>query len=80
MTSRPLIVDLEGVLLHTDLHQEAAVRLLRDNPAELLRSALSLRGGLVEFKRRLLIKFKINAATLPIIRRRMPAVRAVVCV
>ena len=63
----PLVVDLDGTLLRTDLLHESAVRALVRAP----RAALSavpalLRGGRAALKRRLATVAPIDAETLPL--------------
>lgn len=47
----PLVIDLDGTLIHTDMLHESTLRLLRDAPMELLRLPFLLARGKALLKR-----------------------------
>jgi 4-hydroxybenzoate polyprenyltransferase len=63
--SRPLVVDLDGTLVHTDTLHELALQMLRDRPASTLRIPGWLAGGKAQMKRRISEMASLNAETLP---------------
>lgn len=63
---RPLCVDLDGTLIHTDLLLESALTLLAHNPLMLLVMPLwLLQGGKARLKREIARRIELNPATLP---------------
>jgi 4-hydroxybenzoate polyprenyltransferase/phosphoserine phosphatase len=65
MSSLPLIIDLDGTLIHTDMLHESALRTLRDKPFEVLRIPFLLARGKAVLKRRLAQHGEFDAASLP---------------
>lgn len=65
MSTLPLIIDLDGTLIHTDMLHESALRALRDNPLEVLRIPYFLARGKAVLKRRLAQGSVFDAASLP---------------
>ena len=65
MTRAPLIVDLDGTLIHTDLLHESALRISRDRPFDALRIPLWLMQGKAVLKRKLAGRARVDAALLP---------------
>jgi len=65
MNTLPLIIDLDGTLIHTDMLHESALRVLRDNPVEALRIPYFLARGKAVLKRRLAQGSAFDAASLP---------------
>jgi len=65
MNTLPLIIDLDGTLIHTDMLHESALRTLRDKPAEVLRIPFLLARGKAVLKRRLAQHGEFDAASLP---------------
>jgi 4-hydroxybenzoate polyprenyltransferase len=65
VTMAPLIVDLDGTLIHTDLLHESALRASRDRPFDVLRIPLWLLQGRAVLKRQLAGRAPIDAALLP---------------
>ncbi|WP_028101440.1 UbiA family prenyltransferase [Pseudoduganella violaceinigra] len=65
MNTLPLIIDLDGTLIHTDMLHESALRALRDNPVEVLRIPYFLARGKAVLKRRLAQGSDFDAASLP---------------
>lgn len=61
----PLVVDLDGTLLHTDTLHESALQLLRDSPASTLNIPGWLAGGKAQMKRKISTLAKLNPETLP---------------
>ncbi len=61
----PLVVDLDGTLLHTDLMVESMLILLKRHPWRLLLAVLQLLGGIAAFKQRLAREALPDVATLP---------------
>lgn len=61
----PIIVDLDGTLIHTDMLHESALRVARDAPAQLLRIPFWLRTGKAELKSRLAAHSPFDPASLP---------------
>ena len=45
LDSHPLVVDLDGTLVHTDMLHETSLRVLRDSPWDLLRLSIWLPRG-----------------------------------
>lgn len=65
MTERPLVVDLDGTLVLTDLLHESALGILRQGPRRLLGATCQLRGGRAPFKRYVAGRVTLDAALLP---------------
>ncbi|SPC11711.1 conserved membrane hypothetical protein [Cupriavidus taiwanensis] len=65
MVSMPLVVDLDGTLIRTDMLHESALRVLRDSPANVLRIPLWLSRGKAVLKERLAGLVNIDPASLP---------------
>ena len=65
MSTLPLIIDLDGTLIHTDMLHESALRTLRDKPAEVLRIPFLLARGKAVLKRRLAQHGEFDVASLP---------------
>lgn len=63
--SYPLIVDLDGTLIHTDMLHESALRAVRERPLDALRLPFWLAAGKAALKRRLAARGAVDAATLP---------------
>lgn len=65
MQSRPLVVDLDGTLLHTDTLHELTLQMLRDEPASMLKIPVWLARGKAYMKRRIATVARLNPETLP---------------
>lgn len=65
MLSHPLIVDLDGTLIYTDMLHESALRALRDDPLSVLKIPFWLAQGKANVKRRLAGMADFDAALLP---------------
>ena len=65
MNQPPLVVDLDGTLIHTDMLHHAAVALLRDKPLHTLMIPVWLGSGKVVLKRRLAHHTRFDPALLP---------------
>ena len=61
----PLVVDMDGTLIHTDMTWESLSRLLRRNPLRALMSVLWLLRGRAFYKQQLAARVRVDAATLP---------------
>jgi phosphoserine phosphatase len=61
----PLVVDMDGTLIRTDMTWESLVRLLRRNPLLALMSAFWLLRGRAYLKQQLAARVQVDAATLP---------------
>ena len=61
----PLVVDLDGTLLHTDMLHESALVLMKNAPLALLQVPAWLAQGKAVLKRRLAERVRIDATTLP---------------
>lgn len=61
----PLVVDLDGTLIRTDLLHESCLRVLRDRPLDLLRIPFWLAQGKAVLKRRLAERTSLDPALLP---------------
>jgi phosphoserine phosphatase len=62
---RPLVVDLDGTLIHTDMLYETAVRLLRDKPHFVLAMPFWLLGGKALLKQKIASHVNLDIASLP---------------
>jgi beta-phosphoglucomutase-like phosphatase (HAD superfamily) len=65
LNSRPLVVDLDGTLLRSDMLLEAAFSLLRNHPARLLPALGWLRRGKAHLKAQLADLTAFDVTTLP---------------
>ncbi|WP_255486920.1 UbiA family prenyltransferase [Massilia forsythiae] len=61
----PLIVDLDGTLIHTDMLHESALRISRDRPLDALRIPVWLMQGKAVLKRNLASRSGFDASLLP---------------
>lgn len=61
----PIIVDLDGTLIHTDMLHESALRVVRDSPLDVLRIPFWLSRGKAVLKRKLADRAQLNPAALP---------------
>jgi phosphoserine phosphatase len=61
----PLVVDMDGTLIRTDMTWESLVCLLRRNPFLALLSALWLLRGRAFYKQQLAARVQVEAASLP---------------
>ncbi len=64
-SSRPLVVDLDGTLIHTDMLHESTLRVLRDNPLLLLCTPYWLSQGKAALKRHLSRRIDFDPRFLP---------------
>jgi 4-hydroxybenzoate polyprenyltransferase/phosphoserine phosphatase len=62
---RPLVVDLDGTLIHTDMLHESAIRLLRDKPHFAIAIPLWLLGGKAFLKQKLAYHVNNDITSLP---------------
>ena len=65
MSFHPLVVDLDGTLIHTDMLHELALRVLRDSPVDTLRIPFWLSRGKAILKRQLSQRVEIDPTSLP---------------
>lgn len=65
MDSQPLVVDLDGTLVHTDMLHETSLRVLRDSPWDLLRLSLWLPQGKAVVKQNLATRARFDPQHLP---------------
>jgi 4-hydroxybenzoate polyprenyltransferase/phosphoserine phosphatase len=65
MLEKPLIVDLDGTLIHSDMLHESALRLFRDNPFETLLVPFLLFKGKAFLKQYLACRTEFDPQTLP---------------
>lgn len=65
LNTAPLIVDLDGTLIHTDMLHESALRVTRDRPFDVLRIPLWLMRGKAVLKDELASRSRLDAALLP---------------
>lgn len=65
MNTAPLIVDLDGTLIHTDMLHESALRVSRDRPLDVLRIPLWLLQGKAVLKSELASRSSFDASLLP---------------
>lgn len=61
----PIVVDLDGTLIHSDMLHESALRLLRDRPLNVLQIPVWLSSGKAALKSRLAGMVDFDPATLP---------------
>jgi phosphoserine phosphatase len=62
---KPLVVDLDGTLIHTDMLHETALKMLRDQPWDLLRIPSWLYAGKAVLKSHLALRTDFNPKSLP---------------
>lgn len=62
---RPLVVDLDGTLIHTDMLHESCIRVARDKPLSLLSVPFWLLKGKAHLKEQLSSKTNFNPQVLP---------------
>lgn len=60
--SPPIVVDLDGTLIHADMLHESALGVLRDRPLDVLRIPAWLLGGKALLKRELAGRSACNPA------------------
>lgn len=65
MTSCPLVVDLDGTLIQSDMLHESALHALRDRPLDVLSIPLWLMQGKAQMKERLAAGFEVVPQALP---------------
>ena len=65
MNSVPLIVDLDGTLIHTDMLHETTLKVARDDPCALLRMPKWLASGKAVLKKHLATRVKVDPTVLP---------------
>jgi 4-hydroxybenzoate polyprenyltransferase/phosphoserine phosphatase len=65
MSVHPLVVDLDGTLIRTDMLHESALRVLRDNPFDTLRIPYWLSQGKAVLKRHLADRTDFDPTSLP---------------
>ncbi len=65
LVSMPLVVDLDGTLIRTDMLHESVLRVLRDSPGSALRIPFWLSRGKAALKERLAALVDIDPASLP---------------
>lgn len=64
-SERPLIIDLDGTLIHADMFYESAMRLLRDKPHFVLAIPFWLFGGKALLKKKLALHVNNDITSLP---------------
>lgn len=62
---KPLVVDLDGTLIHSDMLHESAIRVFRDRPFETLRMPFLLSKGKAFLKRHLASRTEFDPHALP---------------
>jgi hypothetical protein len=65
LSLHPLVVDLDGTLIRTDMLHESALRVLRDNPFNTLRIPYWLSQGKAALKRHLADSTEFDPSSLP---------------
>ena len=65
MSDKPLVVDLDGTLILTDVLHESAIRLLRNRPQDLPGLAFSLKTGRAQAKHYIAERTELDPASLP---------------
>ncbi len=65
MSARPLVVDLDGTLIMTDLLHESLVLLLRNQPSALPKLLFSIVGGKARLKQYVAENVELTPSTLP---------------
>lgn len=61
----PLVVDLDGTLIHTDMLHESALKVFRDQPLSIFQIPLWLLQGKAVLKEKLARRLHFDASTLP---------------
>ena len=61
----PLVVDLDGTLIRTDMLHESALRVMRDKPLDILRIPYWLLQGKAALKKHLAHRNDFDASSLP---------------
>lgn len=61
----PLVVDLDGTLIHTDMLHESALKVFRDQPFSIFQIPLWLLQGKAVLKEKLARRLNFDASTLP---------------
>ena len=64
-SSRPLVVDLDGTLIHTDMLHESSLKLLRDRPWDIFVIPIWLNKGKASLKQHLADRTVFDPASLP---------------
>lgn len=62
---RPLVVDLDGTLIHTDMLHEVAIKLFKKNPFLSLSIPIWLMAGKAALKKKLSSLVEIDVKSLP---------------
>ena len=65
LVERPLVVDLDGTLIHSDMLHESALRVFRDSPFETLRFPFLLSKGRAFVKQHLASRMEFDPKSLP---------------
>ena len=65
MVEQPLVVDLDGTLIHTDMLHESALRVLKDHPFEILCIPFLLAKGKAYLKKHLASRTDFDPQALP---------------
>lgn len=65
MSHVPLVVDLDGTLIHTDMLHESALRLFKKRPWDVVRLPVWLAAGKASLKQKLAAGVHVDPATLP---------------
>lgn len=65
MTLQPLVIDLDGTLIYTDMLHETALKFLRDTPWNTVRIPYWLTKGKAALKRHLAVHTDFDATSLP---------------
>ena len=65
LESQPLIVDLDGTLVHTDMLHETSLRVMRDRPWDLLRLSVWLPQGKAVVKQNMASRARFDPQHLP---------------
>ncbi|WP_240794483.1 UbiA family prenyltransferase [Azoarcus sp. DD4] len=65
LLEKPLVVDLDGTLIHSDMLHESALRVFRDSPFDTLRIPFLLIKGKAFLKRHLASRTEFDPKTLP---------------
>lgn len=63
--SLPLVVDLDGTLIRTDMLHESTLQAVRDNPSDLVRIPFWLAQGKAQLKQKLAEQIQFDPTTLP---------------
>jgi len=61
----PLVVDLDGTLINTDMLHESAIILFKNKPSAFFKASLSLSSGKAALKQSISSLFKFSPSTLP---------------